>query len=79
MVEEALKSGWETYLIGIPLIALLLIVVFRLDELILKPKKKPSRPPLPLPPGVEDRDDPKNLSDPEGKPLRRRGRYWRES
>ena len=48
MVEEALKSGWETCLIGIPLIALLLIGVFRLDELILKPRKKPSRPPLPL-------------------------------
>jgi hypothetical protein len=79
MVEEALKSGWETYLIGIPLIALLLICVFRLDELILKPKKKPSRPPLPLPPGIVEQDGPEILIDPEGRPRRRRGRYWRES
>lgn len=77
MVEEALKSGWDTYLIGIPLIALLLIGVFRLDELILKPQKKTSR--LPLPPGIVERDGPEILSDPDGKPRRRRGRYWRES
>jgi hypothetical protein len=77
MVEEALKSGWETYLIGVPLIALLLICVFRLDELILKPKKKPRR--LPLPPGIVERDGPENPSDPDGKPRRRHGRYWRES
>jgi hypothetical protein len=79
MVDEALKSGWETWLIGIPLIALLLIVVFRLDELILKPRKKPSRPPLPLPPGIVEQDGTEILTDPEGKPRRRRGRYWRES
>ena len=66
MVEEALKSGWETGLIGIPLIALLLIGVFRLDELILKPRKKPSRLPLPLPPGIVERDGPEIQADPEG-------------
>lgn len=77
MVEEALKSGWETCLIGIPLIALLLICVFRLDELFLKSKKKPSQ--LPLPPGIVERDGAEILTDPEGKPRRRRGRYWRES
>jgi hypothetical protein len=79
MVEEALKSGWETYLIGVPLIALLLIGVFRLDELILKPREKPRRPPLPLPPGIVERDGPEILSDPNSPPRRRRGRYWRES
>lgn len=79
MYEEAVKSGWETFLIGIPLIAFLLICVFRLDELFMKPRKKPSRQPLPLPPGVVDRDDPEVLSDPDGKPRRRHGRYWRES
>jgi hypothetical protein len=77
MVEEALKSGWEGWLIGIPLIALLLTCVFRLDELILKPKKKPS--PLPLPPGIVERDGQQILSDPDGKPRRRLGRYWRQS
>jgi hypothetical protein len=79
MVEEALKSGWETCLIGIPLIALLLIGVFRLDELILKPRKKPSRLPLPLPPGIVERDGAEILSDPDSPPRRRRGRYYRES
>jgi hypothetical protein len=79
MVEEALKSGWETYLMGIPLIALLLICVFRLDELILKPRKKPSRLPLPLPPGIAERDGREIISDPDGRPRRRLGRYWGQS
>jgi hypothetical protein len=72
MYEEVVKSGWETYLLGIPLIALLLIGVFRLDELILKPKNKPRRQPPP-PRGV-DKDGREILSDPDGKPQRRRGR-----
>jgi hypothetical protein len=53
MVEDVVKSGLETYLLGIPLIALLLIGVFRLDELILKPKNKPRRQPPP-PRGVDE-------------------------
>jgi hypothetical protein len=72
MVEDVVKSGWETYLLGIPLIALLLIGVFRLDELILKPKNKPRRQPRP-PRGV-DEDGREILSDPDGKPQRRRRR-----
>jgi hypothetical protein len=67
MVEDVVKSGWETYLLGIPLIG-----VFRLDELILKPKNKPRRQPRP-PRGV-DEDGREILSDPDGKPQRRRRR-----
>jgi hypothetical protein len=77
MVDEALKSGWDTFLLGIPLIGLLLIGVFRLDELFLKHKKKPSQ--LPLPPGIVERKGPQILTDPDGKPRRRLGRYWRQS
>jgi hypothetical protein len=47
MIEELVKPGWETFLIGIPLILILLMGVFRLDEVFMKPKKKPVRKPPP--------------------------------
>jgi hypothetical protein len=72
MIEELVKPGWETFLIGIPLILILLMGVFRLDEVFMKPKKKPVRKPPP-PRGVDGQGR-EILSDPDGTAPRRRGR-----
>jgi hypothetical protein len=39
-LEEILKSGRDNLLVGAPLIILLFVGFFRLDELLLRPKKK---------------------------------------
>ena len=41
MHQTVLTSGRDAYLIGIPLILLMLIGLFRLDEAFLRPKKGP--------------------------------------
>lgn len=40
MQEIAVKSGWDTLLIGVPLIGMLVIAFFRLDEKIVTTKVK---------------------------------------
>jgi hypothetical protein len=40
LLEEILKSGRDTLLVGAPLLILLFLGFFRLDELLLKPKKR---------------------------------------
>lgn len=44
--EEILRSSRDSLLVGAPLLALLFLGFFRLDELLLKPKKRQT----PLPP-----------------------------
>ena len=43
MQEITLKSGWDTLLIGIPLIGMLVIAFFRLDEKLATTKVKLAR------------------------------------
>ena len=71
MHDLVLKSGWDTIVFGVPFIGLLLVGLFRLDELIVAPKHKTRahRPPA----GV-DTDGMQILCDPDGTPWRRPGR-----
>jgi hypothetical protein len=64
MHQTVLTSGRDAYLIGIPLILLMLIGLFRLDEAFLRPKKGPRRPP---PPSGVDEKGRQIYSDPDGK------------
>lgn len=67
MRELALKSGWETFLFAVPFLGILLVGLFRLDELISSPKrrlKKRTRPG-----GVDHNGEPL-MSDPDGRPWR---------
>ena len=60
-----LQNNMDTLLIGIPFIAMLLIGVFRLDEILVAPKHRPTRRPR----AVSGMDAEGNiiLSDPDGK------------
>lgn len=66
MQDEILKSGRDALLVGIPLLILLFIGLFRLDELFLRSKK--ARTPQP-PNGARVRNGPAFHSDPDGKPF----------
>jgi hypothetical protein len=67
MHEEILKSGRDALLFGIPLIILLLIGVFRLDELFMTKKKQERQRPAR---GV-DKEGRQIYSDPDGQAHRR--------
>ncbi len=67
MNDEILKSGRDTLLVAIPLILLLFIGMFRLDELLIRPKK--GSPDLKSP-RRQRRDRPLFAADPDGTPLR---------
>jgi hypothetical protein len=69
MLELFLKPGWNTLLVGIPLILLLFVGLFRLDEVFVKPRKR-TRPQRPAR-GV-DKDGREIFCDPDGRPHRRR-------
>ncbi len=57
MDQSILKSGRDSLLVAVPLIALLLVGFFRLDEWFFRPAKSPRRRP------------PARGVDPEGRPL----------
>jgi hypothetical protein len=65
--ESILHSNWDSLLIGIPFIFILLIGLFRLDELMVAPKhrQRQARPAS----GV-DAEGNILFSDPDGKPWR---------
>ncbi len=67
MNDAMLTTGSDEYLIGIPLIIVLLIALFRVDELISRPKKslKRRRPSYQM-----DEDGEPVLSDPDGRQSR---------
>jgi hypothetical protein len=71
MTESLLKSGRDALLLGIPLVAFLIIVCFRLDELIFRSKTNPStrKPP---PASGFDQDGLPIFCDPDGRPVPRK-------
>jgi hypothetical protein len=64
MNEVVQTTGRDAYLIGVPLIVLLLVGLFRLDELVSRPKKTLKRPRLSC---QIDQDGEPVLSDPDGR------------
>jgi hypothetical protein len=62
--ESILHSNWDTLLIGIPFLFMLLVGVFRLDELMAAPKHRPRQA---RPASGVDREGNVILSDPDGK------------
>jgi hypothetical protein len=60
-----LDSGWQTALVAIPFIFMLLVGVFRLDEVFVS-QKQSSRKPRPTP-GIDEHGQPV-LYDPDGRP-----------
>jgi hypothetical protein len=64
--EEILRSGRDTLLVGAPLLVLLFLCFFRLDELLLRPKKRSES----LAPGGQAvRRGQRFCSEPDGTPL----------
>lgn len=65
MPDPILQSGWETFLLAIPLVGLLLVTLFRLDEMIASPKRGKA---VPRPACGCDENGRVLLSDPDGRP-----------
>jgi hypothetical protein len=68
MYLEAARGGRDAFLVAFPLIGILLMVVFRLDELVFQSAKKERRP---APRGV-DPNGREFFNDPDGRPCPRR-------
>ena len=66
MHQATLNTGWDTFVFGIPLIALLFIGYFRLDEFFTSSKNAPASRPRPIPTSVKECST--MLSDPDGRP-----------
>lgn len=66
MHETVLNSGWQTALVAVPFIFLLLVGVFRLDELFVA-QRQVARVRRPIT-GVDENGQPL-LSDPDGRPF----------
>jgi hypothetical protein len=64
MHDLVLSSGRDAFLIAIPSIPLLLLYVFRLDQVIAAPKRAPLRSRLPY---AFNRHDQPVLTDPDGR------------
>jgi hypothetical protein len=73
MHETIQHSGWQILMVAIPVVCLLLIVVFRLDQVIFRPKQSQK---LPRPASGTDKDGEPIVCDPDGRRWRkpRRGR-----
>lgn len=69
MVDTILKSSRDALLVAVPCVALMLVGLFRLDELMARPRKSPRRP-LPIR-GVDEQGEP-IFSNPDGAVLRRK-------
>jgi hypothetical protein len=61
----ALQSGWETFLLAAPFVGMVLVGVFRLDEIAANPKRKRGRRPRLT---GNDENGRLPLSDPDGRP-----------
>lgn len=67
--EMVLKSGWETFFIAVPFLAILLMGFFRLDTLWSAPRERTRAR---RPASGMDQDGEPLLSDPDGRPWRAR-------
>ena len=65
MHDIALQSGWETFLLAAPFVGMILVGVFRLDEIAANPNRQRGRRP-----GLNGNDENGRLllSDPDGRP-----------
>jgi hypothetical protein len=61
-----LTEGWDVFVFGIPLVALLFFGYFRLDETFTTKKRTPVPTPGPIP--VIERDGKSMCTDPDGRP-----------
>jgi hypothetical protein len=64
--ETVLNSGWDTFLYAVPVIFMLVVGVFRLDELFAAPRQNARTP---RPPSGIDKDGQPLLCDPDGRPF----------
>lgn len=65
MHESMLKSGWETALVAVPFLVILVAGIFRLDELVVTQKAGAKRQRSRV--GVDSSGEP-ILCDPDGRP-----------
>ena len=65
MQGSVLNSGWQTALVAVPFIAMLMAGVFRLDELLRNPKRSVRRRRSAI---TIDEDGRPVLCDPDGRP-----------
>ncbi len=65
MQDIALQSGWETFLLAAPFVGMVLVGVFRLDEIAASPKRQRGRRPRLT---GNDENGRLLLSDPDGRP-----------
>ena len=65
-----LKSGWESIVVAVPFVLVMLAVIFRLDQLLAAPRGKKSTmdPALNRPPCGVDKNGRIMLTDPDGRP-----------
>jgi hypothetical protein len=66
MDQHASKAGWDVFLFGVPLLVLLFVGFFRLDEVFTSRKKQ--TPPTGLPPSADQKNQEAWRSDPDGRP-----------
>ncbi len=65
MQDIALQSGWETFLLAAPFVGMVLVGVFRLDEIAANPKRKHGQRPRLT---GNDENGRMLLTDPDGQP-----------
>lgn len=65
MQDIALQSGWETFLLAAPFVGMVLVGVFRLDEIAANPRRQRGRRPRLT---RNDENGRLLLSDPDGRP-----------
>lgn len=71
MHDFILHPGWETALVGIPFILLLIFVFFRLDEVFVSSKRRKAPPVDRRIPIQQDENGEPVLYDPDGRPSRK--------
>lgn|GEM_PF-2496011 len=66
----ALQSGWETFLLAAPFVGMVLVGIFRLDQIATNPKSEPRHRPRVVDPsaGGISKNTGTNLSDPNRTP-----------
>jgi hypothetical protein len=69
--DFVLHPGWETALVGIPFILILIFVFFRLDEVFVSSKRRKATPGERRKLGGQDENGEPVLYDPDGRPSRK--------